>query len=100
MKYDDFLEMVMTEYKGAKEKHPVFADQFTGLANMEIAKHDEDTLKSLNSRPPYSATLILKEELAEATTAYLEKDKVHCLQELAQCAAVVFRMADFVEETL
>lgn len=100
MKYDDFLEMVMTEYKGAKEKHPVFADQFTDFVAVAFAKHDEDMLKSLNSRPPYSATLILKEEIAEATTAYLEKDKARCLQELAQCAAVIFRMADFVEEAL
>lgn len=100
MKYDDFLEMVMTEYKGAKEKHPVFADQFTALATVAFAKTSENMLKSVNSRPPYSATLILKEEIAEATTAYLEKDKAHCLQELAQCAAVIFRMADFVEEAL
>lgn len=100
MKCDDFLEMVMTEYKGAKEKHPVFADQFTDFAIVTFAKNYEDLLKSLNSRPPYRATLILKEEIAEATTAYLEKDKARCLQELAQCAAVIFRMADFVEEAL
>lgn len=100
MKYDDFLEMVMTEYKGAKEKHPVFADKFTDFVSVRFAKNNEDVLKSLNSLPPYTATRILKEEIAEATTAYLENDKSHCLQELAQCAAVIFRMADFVEEAL
>lgn len=100
MKCDDFLEMVMTEYKGAKEEHPVFADLFTDFPTVAFAKHYEDIVKSLNSRSPYRATLILKEEIAEATTAYLEKDKARCLQELAQCAAVIFRMADFVEEAL
>ncbi len=46
MKCDDFLEMVMTEYKGAKEKHPVFADQFTDFATVAFAKHDEETVIS------------------------------------------------------
>lgn len=100
MKYDDFLEMVMTEYKGAKEKHPVFADSFTAITTVEVAKRNENVLKSFNSTPPYLATHILNEEIAEAVTAYVQKDKPHCLQELAQCAAVIFRMADFVEEAL
>lgn len=100
MKYDDFLEMVMTEYKGAKEKHPVFADEFGHYWSIEYAKEQEQMWKEINSRGKSRAAFILREELAEATTAYLEKDKSRCLQELAQCAAVIFRMADFVEESL
>lgn len=100
MKYDDFLEMVMTEYKGAKEKHPVFADEFCHHWRIGFAKEQEQKWKEINSHGKSRADFILKEELAEAITAYLQKDKSHCLQELAQCAAVIFRMADFVEEAL
>jgi hypothetical protein len=38
--------------------------------------------------------------LFEAFVAYKEGDKKHCLQELAQCGAVILRMMQFVQDEM
>lgn len=73
-------------------KHPKFCDAFTQLTK-EQAVYIERMLKKENapSRKQF-ADKILLEEIAEARTAWLEGNKKHCKQELAQCVAVCLRM--------
>lgn len=51
-----------------------------------------------NAEGPFEADCLLYEEVAEATEAWLQRDKEHCLEELAQCGAVILRMMEFVEK--
>lgn len=98
MKHSDFINLVRHEYREAKIKHPLFAHYFTRYLNIKRAKREEDFMKDLNTHPPFFADNILKEELAEATTAFELGDEDHFYQELAQCCAVIFRMLDFATE--
>ena len=63
-----FLHMIYDELEKAEKKHPKFCDHMTTYT------------------------------LFESLVAYKEGDKEHCLQELAQCGAVILRMMDFVKE--
>ena len=85
------VEMALDEYIAAVNKHPKFCDKFTAHTIIH-ARHEERLAKKKNSEPPYYADKILLEEVAEARTAWLQGDKAHCRQELAQCIAVCLRM--------
>lgn len=89
------IRMIEQELEKACEKHPKFCDVFT--TNM-YWKHKEANLKRLNRMPPYTASHILEEEVAEAMVAHERGDREQCLQELAQCGAVILRMMTWVEE--
>ena len=91
-----FREMIEREYSAAVTKHPKFCDALTGATQEQMELH-EYRIKKVNSRPPYYGEFILREEYVEAMNAYLQGDKAHCLQELAQCGAVILRMMEFVE---
>lgn len=90
------MRMIEQEYTKACEKHPKFCDKFLH----EEADWDviEEYCKAENSRAPYYAFDILDEEVAEAMNAHQHGDREHCLQELAQCGAVILRMMQYVEE--
>lgn len=85
------VEMALDEYVAAVNKYPKFCDKFTAYTIIH-ARHEERLAKKKNSEPPYYADRILLEEVAEARTAWLQGDKAHCRQELAQCIAVCLRM--------
>ena len=93
------LAMISSEHRKAKEKHPKFCDKFTSY-NVYHSGWDEKLYKKKNDKSPHYADNLLLEEIAEARTAYLEGDKKHCLQELAQCGAVILRMMQFVQDEL
>ena len=99
MNFDLFLEMIMLEYKNACEKHPHFVYDFVDKTLDELEVH-ETILKKYNDTHKNTSLSVIKEELCEAFVQYLKGNKQNCLVELAQCAAVIFRMADYVEETL
>lgn len=95
------FNLVADELERAEKKHPVFCDRLCDSKN-----HDWQLLEGLykefnNGHDEYCADNILLEEIAEAMNAYLhpytEFDKEHCLQELAQCGAVIIRMMEYVE---
>lgn len=94
-----FLNAIYEELEKAENKHPKFCDNMT-LINLETYKDMERNRKEMNSFPPYVADTILGEEIDEAMVAYLEGDNEHCLQELAQCGAVILRMMEFVQNDL
>ena len=94
-----FLGMILDQLKKAEEKHPIFADVYSTKELRVVRKCLKD-LRERNSDGPYKADTILYEEVAEATEAWLQRDKEHCLEELAQCGAVILRMMEFVEKEM
>jgi len=94
----DCFKMIETELRNAVDKHPKFCD---AMANPAIDFQElEDAAKRSNSHAPYYAESILAEEIYEAMNAYRMGDNVHCIQELAQCGAVIIRMMDFVKKEM
>lgn len=99
LKENKFVFSILAEHKKAKEKYPVFCDDFTGAREMFVL--DElDRWRKINSSAPYHADAILNEEILEALEAYKQGDLKSCLQELAQCGAVILRMMQFVENEM
>ena len=90
-----FEGMILNELDKAETKHPKFCDGLTppGFDFDE----EEKRLKKWNdeSEQHYGCDL-LSEEIAEALNAYTNGDREHCMQELAQCGAVILRMMEFV----
>ena len=95
---EDF-EMVKEELLKAMEKHPSFCDKFTKM-NIFHARHEEKMYKAKNETSPHFADDILLEEVSEARTAYIQGNRQHCLEELAQCGAVVLRMMELVRNEM
>lgn len=93
---EKFTEMVHSQLEVAEKKHPIFCDEFTSY-NRCCARVDESCCKELNKKGPFRADIILLEEIAEARTAFIDKDFDHCLEELSQCGAVVLRMMEYVQ---
>jgi hypothetical protein len=93
------LTKINIAHREACAKHPKFCDEFTAF-DMTQAIEGEMVSKLANSVGPYQADMILQEEIWEATVAYLNGDKKHCLQELAQCGAVILRMMQFVQDEM
>lgn len=99
-KLNGYLVAIKEELRKAEGKHPKFCDKMTNCVSADFMKKSELLYKKFNSKPPYSAESILEEEVREALSAYLEGDKVHTLEELAQCGAVIIRMMDFVSNEI
>lgn len=89
------IRMIEQEYAKACEKHPKFCDELAALLPWDII---ERNCKAQNSKGPFYASNLLDEEIAEAMVAHQQGDREHCLQELAQCGAVILRMMQYVEE--
>lgn len=96
LKVPEYVEMALDELRLALEKHPKFCDNFTQYTLIH-ARYDERVAKRKNAEAPYFADRLLEEEICEARTAWLEGDKKHCKQELAQCIAVLLRMMELCD---
>lgn len=94
-----FLKAIYDELEKAEKKHPKFCDDLTNYTKTGC-KAAEKLCKKINSSAPYFADELLREELFEAFVSYKEGDKEHCLQELAQCGAVILRMMEFVKNEM
>lgn len=92
-----FMGMILDQLEKAEEKHSQFADVYS-MKEPPVVRKSLKYLRERNSEGPFEADTILYEEIAEATEAWLQGDKEHCLQELAQCGAVILRMMEFVEK--
>ena len=92
-----FLGMILDQLEKAEEKHPQFADVYS-MKEPPVVRKSLKYLRDRNSEGPFEADCLLYEEVAEATEAWLQRDKEHCLEELAQCGAVILRMMEFVEK--
>lgn len=87
--------MTLDELKKTESKHPLFCNDFTGAREWFIVDELERWRK-VNSCAPYHADAILNEKILEALEAYKQGDMKHCLEELAQCGAVILRMMEYV----
>ena len=98
-KLKGFLFKIIDEHKDACRKHPKFCDDFTGAREWFIVDELERWRK-VNSVAPYHADAILNEEILESLEAYKQGDMEHCMQELAQCGAVILRMMEYVQDEM
>jgi hypothetical protein len=96
------LKQIEEEYGKACLKHPFFAHYF---CDAYVLEKSTETLCDLRSNlrkqiglGNVSAMAVLQCEIWEAIEAYHNRDYEACLQELAQCAAVVLRNMELVEK--
>lgn len=94
-----FMGMILEELENAEEKHPKFCDLYSTKEPQAVRKA-LNHLREQNNTEPLEADTILYEEVAEATEAFIQGDKEHCLHELAQCGAVIMRCMEFVEREI
>lgn len=97
-----YLDAVGIELARAKAKHPFFAHRAIdsldeGFAN-SLLLMSRMVLKERIEIGDVSGNDVILCELSEAKEAYSRKDYAHCTHELAQCAAVIIRMMEAVEE--
>lgn len=94
-KLKGFLFRIIDEHKAACLKHPKFCDKIKN-ENCDY-RFFEARYKEHNSKGPYYALDLLHEEIFEAMVAHQYNEKEHCLEELAQCGAVILRMMEVVD---
>lgn len=94
-----FIGMILDELEKAETKHPQFADVYS-MKEPTVVRKSLKYLRERNAEGPFEADTVLYEEIAEATEAWLQQDKEHCLEELAQCGAVIMRMMELVEKEM
>ena len=98
-KHVKHLNLICAEFEKAYKKHPLFCDAMTNKSRNAVRKALAD-LRIENVEGPYFADSILHEEIAEALEAYQMNELVSCMEELAQCGAVILRMMEFVENEM
>ena len=96
---DDLFTRIDIEYQKAKKKYPRFCETF--LTKGETFDNIKMMLGmrrkiSDNEKPGYSVQATLDEEVYEVYEAWCRNDLDGCLQELAQCGAVIIRAMEFV----
>lgn len=106
-----FFAMINKELSHAESKHPEFAHYFDAdilidsnenlikdiKRRLEIRRKSNETLEKTKM---VGALEILQEEVFEANLSFLEEDYDNCLQELAQCGAVILRTMEFVKNEM
>ena len=98
-KLNGILFYITEELRKAEAKHKVFCDEITGKSPKTVKKALAN-LRLENGVPPFYADSILHEEICEALEAYQQGDRIHALEELAQCGAVIIRIMDFVSKEI
>jgi hypothetical protein len=103
----EHLEAIKYELSYAEKKHTKFCDYFDSLMGsyyrdiVERILHQVRSINdSLTEENNIGAMQILQEEITEAMLAYAEGDLPHCLQELAQCGAVILRTMEFIKNEM
>lgn len=97
---ESVLRMVINSLMKAKRKHPHFADKMFSLdlvnaqSCLQSLRHDNDVQEHCGLSV---AEEILKEEILEANEQYLLGNHEECSKELADVAAVIFRMIEMNE---
>lgn len=96
-----FVFAICDEHEKAERKHPRFADRMMGPGEALIAtKCAENAKRANDNKRPGDVTAkdVFQEEFLEAMAEYAKGDHDACLDELAQCGAVILRMMDFVAD--
>lgn len=90
-----FMGMILDELDKAEAKHTNFCDRLTP-PGFDFDEEERRWKKWNDESDQHYGCDLFSEEFAEALNAYTQGDKEHCLQELAQCGAVIMRMMEFV----
>lgn len=80
----------------AKRKHPFFASTPFNTASAKAAQDHLKQARYALMDPMPDGVSLLACEVAEAAAEYAKQDYAACLEELAQCAAVIIRMMEMV----
>lgn len=95
-----FIGQIQDEHQKAVEKHPFFAHgMFNATYDGEVKELLEMCRSSLKwqvENDCVDAYTLLDAEIWEAVGSWFKGDYDHCLQELAQCGAVILRMMQMV----
>ena len=96
---DDLFTRIDIEYQKAKKKYPLFCKTF--LTKGETFDNIKMMLGmcrkiSDNEKPRYRVQATLDEEVYEVYEAWCRNDLDGCIDELAQCGAVIIRAMEFV----
>ena len=103
MNKTELLKLVSDAYDHACEKHPFFAhvpvqdfhSQFETSSKLTYARIE---LREQIKLGHVQGLSVLVCEMLEAVDAYTQGNKPNCIIELAQCAAVILRMIERVDE--
>ena len=96
---DDLFTLIALEYQKANKKYPMFCKRFlTKGETFDNVKLMLGMCRKIsdNEKPSYSVQATLDEEVYEAYEAWCRNDLDGCLQELAQCGAVIIRAMEFI----
>ena len=97
-KHVKHLDLICKEFEKACTKHPKFCDRLCESGGWSMV---EKHYKEYNDNcKEYLGNMLFLEEFSEALNAYDQGEKQHCLQELAQCGAVILRMMQFVQDEM
>ena len=99
-KLNGYLVAIKEELRKAEGKHPKFCDAVLDPDSSVSWDESEFRIKARNAMTNEYADNILMEEMAEAFAAYQQGDKAHCIQELAQCGAVILRIMETIEKEM
>lgn len=94
-----FIDKILDELAKAENKHPKFCDAITNKSKDSVRKALAE-LRIENGKGPYYADRILHEEIAESLEAYQMNALVSCMEELAQCGAVILRTMEYVQKEI
>jgi hypothetical protein len=95
-KLKGFLFRIIDEHKAACRKHPKFCDELIP-PGFDFDEEEKRWKKWNDEAEKHYAEDLFNEEFYEALNAYQQGDKEHCLEELAQCGAVILRMMEVVD---
>lgn len=99
-----FTQMMLLELNKAEQKYPVFCNDLPATGNdIQLVKFAlaSARVRSDAEKPGgYSFENTIREEILEVLEAYGEGNYGACLNELAQCGAVILRAMEFVKHKL
>ena len=102
--YNVHVAHIAAELEKAEAKYPVFCNSLTHKDNSKMANAGWLGLmrhrSCCESEGGYSFEATIEEELAEVFEAWFDKDYTHCLEELAQCGAVIVRAMQFITKQM
>lgn len=98
---NEFIKAICTELQKAEAKYPIFCNRMTRAGNtLEIIRFTLASARATSDaerKGGYSFEATIHEEILEVLEAYELEDYKACLQELAQCGAVILRAMEFVK---
>lgn len=94
-----FITKILDELRKAESKHPKFCDEMLP-PGFDFAEEEKRWKKWNDEATTHYACDLFNEEFYEALNAYQMNALVSCMEELAQCGAVILRTMEFVQKEM